>query len=271
MRIEEEEEDCVLTQATPIPAQVFPQPHEVLAETNKKEKFSSTKSGNRGYLIDSVHLSLLVSSYHKHFNEYSIGRKKASSQLVPSLVWKLVYADFIKEYPNSTWKEDSLKERLRCALAELKTGTSNEENADKAVLQPADFLEQLKVTNGHAKRNTLKRRQSIIDQMSPSLSVGDSTAVKESSTESVERKRTKTDILAETARGISSLAHTYAKGEEHRDSLILLKMESEKKRCSMFGSKDCSMQINDLFRLHDEGFYSPSEFKVEMQKILDST
>ena len=62
------EEDSVLTQATPIPAQVFPQPHEVLVETNKKEKFSSTKSGNRGYLIDSVHLSLLVSSDHKHFN-----------------------------------------------------------------------------------------------------------------------------------------------------------------------------------------------------------
>ena len=161
MRIEEEEEDCMLTQATPILAQVSPQPHEVLAETNKKGKFSSTKSGNRGYLIDSVHLSLLVSSYHKHFNEYFVGRKKASSQFVPSLVWKLVYADFIKEYPNSTWKEESLKERLKCALAELKTGTSNEENADKAVLQLANFLEQLKVTNGHAKRNTLKRRHPL--------------------------------------------------------------------------------------------------------------
>ena len=39
----------------------------------------------------------------------------------------------------------------------------------------------------------------------------------------------------------------------------------------MFGSKDRSMRVNDLFRLRDEGFYSPSEFKVEMQKILDST
>ena len=137
MRIEEEEEeeeDCVLTEAIPIPPQVFSQPHEVLAETNKKRKFSSTKSGNRGYLINSVHLSLLVSSYHKHFNEYSIGHKKTSSQIVPSLIWKLVYADFIKEYPNSTSKEESLKERLRYVLAELKTGTSNEENADKAVL-----------------------------------------------------------------------------------------------------------------------------------------
>ena len=145
MRIEEEEEDCALTQSIPIPPQVFPQLHEVLLETNKKGKFSSTKSGNRGYLIDSVHLSLMVSSYHKHFNEYSVGRKKTSFQLVPSLVWKLVYADFMKEYPNNTWKEESLKERLRVALAKLKMGTSNEENVDKAILQPANFLQQLKL------------------------------------------------------------------------------------------------------------------------------
>ena len=39
----------------------------------------------------------------------------------------------------------------------------------------------------------------------------------------------------------------------------------------MFGSKDRSMQINDLFRLRGEGFYSSSEFEVEMQKILDPT
>ena len=54
--------------------------------------------------------------------------------------------------------------------------------------------------------------------MSLSLSVGDSIAVKKSSTENVERKRSKTNILAKTAKGISSLANTYAKGEEHRDS-----------------------------------------------------
>ena len=38
VRIEEEEKDCVLTQATPIPAQVFSQPHEILVETNKKRE-----------------------------------------------------------------------------------------------------------------------------------------------------------------------------------------------------------------------------------------
>jgi hypothetical protein len=44
----------------------------------------------------------------------------------------------------------------RANLAKLKIETSNEENAEKVVLQPSDFLDQLKATNGHGKRNTLK-------------------------------------------------------------------------------------------------------------------
>jgi hypothetical protein len=84
-------------------------------------------------------------------------------------------------------------------------------------------------------------------------------------------KRSKSDILAETAGGISSLATTFAKGEENRDSLIVLKMESEKKKAKMFGSKDRSMRMNDLIRLRDEGFYSPEDFRREMQSIIDST
>jgi hypothetical protein len=67
------------------------------------------------------------------------------------LVWKNIYLDYKIEYPNSPFKEDSPKERLRATLAELKTGTSNEENAEKVVLQPSDFLDQLKATDDHAK------------------------------------------------------------------------------------------------------------------------
>lgn len=70
-------------------------------------------------MIDSVHLSSLVSSYHKHFNEYSNVRKKSSNQLIPSLVWKKVCVDYKKDYRNSPFKEESLKERLRATLAEL--------------------------------------------------------------------------------------------------------------------------------------------------------
>ena len=67
-------------------------------------------------------------------------------------------------------------------------------------------------------------------------------------------KRSKSDILAKTTRGISSLATTFAKGEENRGSLIFLKIESERKRARMFGSKDRSMWMSDLIRLRVEGF-----------------
>jgi hypothetical protein len=132
-------------QSQPAPLQSQPAP---LQPSNQKGK--TNKSGTRGYMIDFVHLSLLISSYHKHFNEYSNGRKKSSNQLVPALVWKNVYLDYKNQYPNSPFKEDSLKERLRATLTELKTGTSNEENVEKAVLQQSDFLDQLKATDGHA-------------------------------------------------------------------------------------------------------------------------
>jgi len=42
-------------------------------------------------------------------------------------------------------------------LKELKTRTSNEEGFEKATLQCDEMLQHLKVTNGHAARNVLKR------------------------------------------------------------------------------------------------------------------
>jgi hypothetical protein len=38
-----------------------------------------------------------------------------------------VYVDYLKEYYNNSFNEDSLKEKLKATLAELKTGISNEE------------------------------------------------------------------------------------------------------------------------------------------------
>jgi hypothetical protein len=132
-------------------------------------------------------------------------------------------------------------------------------------------LDQLKA---HAKNDTLKRRQTIIDQLSPSStsSIG-SIMVKENSTESIEKeeKRSKSDIFAETVGEISSLTTTFTKGKENRDSLIVLKMESEKKRTRMFGSKDRSMRMNNFVRLRSEGFYSFEDFRREIQSIIDST
>lgn len=52
-------------------------------------------------------------------------------------------------------------------MKEIKTCTSNEDNA---TLQCNEVLEQLKCTDGHAIRNVLKRRQSIIDSCLSNIS-----------------------------------------------------------------------------------------------------
>ena len=103
-------------------------------------------------------------------------------------------------------------------MAEFKTETSNQENVEKAAFQPSDFLDQLKAIDGHIKWNTLKRRQSIIDQLSlGTFSVGFH-VVKENSIGSMEKveKRSRSDILAKIAEGISSLATIFAKKRKSR-------------------------------------------------------
>ena len=116
-------------------------------------------------IVDSVVLSWLVSSYTMHFATYSNGRKNVT-QLVPGKVWKLVYEQFLREHPGSKFVEDTLKDRLRKTLKELKTGTSNEEGSEKAVLQVDDVLTRLRGTDSHATRNILKIRQTTVDQSS---------------------------------------------------------------------------------------------------------
>ena len=60
----------------------------------------------------------------------------------------------------------TLKDKLWETLKELKTGTSNEEGFEKAVLQPDDVLTRLKGTDSHATRNILKLRQTMVDHSS---------------------------------------------------------------------------------------------------------
>ena len=64
---------------------------------------------------------------------YSSGRTNVT-QLVLGKVWKLVYEQFLREHPGSKFQEDTLKDRLRETLKELKTGTSNKQGSEKAIL-----------------------------------------------------------------------------------------------------------------------------------------
>jgi hypothetical protein len=68
-----------------------------------------------------------------------------------------------KEYPNSSIVEETLKDELCDTLKELKIGNSNEEGLDNATFQCDDMLRHLKVTDGHASKNVLKRCQNMMD------------------------------------------------------------------------------------------------------------
>ena len=58
----------------------------------------ATKIGQPRVIVDSHHLSTLIASYNHHFAEYSNGRVKVT-QIIPSVVWKLVYTDYNEVVP----------------------------------------------------------------------------------------------------------------------------------------------------------------------------
>ena len=90
------------------------------------------------------------------------------TQLVLGKVCKLVYDQFVREHPGNKFVEETLKDRLREILKELKTNTSNEEGSDRAILEPDNVLTRLRNTDSHATCNILWLHQSILDQASSS-------------------------------------------------------------------------------------------------------
>ena len=66
-------------------------------------------------IVDSVHLSALISFYNTHFAKYSVGRAKVT-QVIPGKGWKAVYDDYKHVYPGSPFAEETLKFRVREGL-----------------------------------------------------------------------------------------------------------------------------------------------------------
>lgn len=80
-----------------------------------------TEKVNR-QLVDHDHGVKLVRDYWKRFGVYSKNRKKAVVQLVPKKVWQNIYADYKLTFPNSTFKDDNLKDQLKDPLKDMKSG-----------------------------------------------------------------------------------------------------------------------------------------------------
>jgi len=229
-------------------------------------------------LIESWHLSTMAAAYNHHFAIYSRDRKQVT-QLIPKAVWKSVYTAYLEAYPDSQFAEDTLKDRLRETLKELKTtGTSNEEGSDKKVLQSDEALAQLKAaTDGHATtRNALKRRQSFIDGTTHALisyptssSIGadgpksapSSTSGPSSTSTPTDKAMTMAELLQQQSRSIVALAHQFQSSSEKRDALVAAKLE-------ISNEKKNKVKISNLKAARDLGVITDEEFKAQVKSLL---
>ncbi len=84
-------------------------------------------------IVESIHLSSMCAAYNHHCAIYN-KNKSQNTQLIPNVVWKVVYASYKSNYLELKFKEETLKERLQETLRELKTMTLNEKGLDIMVL-----------------------------------------------------------------------------------------------------------------------------------------
>jgi hypothetical protein len=115
-------------------------------------------------------------------------------------------------------------------LNELKTRTLNEERLERETLQCHEMLQHLKVTNGHATRNVLKRRQSLIDGVA----------------------------MSTTSTQFAQFATTF----EKQNSFLVGKVDqkNEWKR---------EMKIQNLKKVKNLGVMTKEEFKLKVRAILN--
>ena len=96
-------------------------------------------------------------------------------------------------------------------------------------------------------------------------------------TQEKEKMLSKAEILVEQAKGIVTMATSYAHGEGHRESFMsarsessMAKIDSEKRKAMFFTAKAKSVMLGDLLKLRDAGVYSEEEFRAESKKIIQS-
>jgi hypothetical protein len=74
------------------------------------------------------------------------------TQLILSLVWKVMYNEYKEIHSNCKSQKDTLKDYLQNTFKVLKIRTFNEEGCESYVAKWRNFG-QLKATNGHAVQN----------------------------------------------------------------------------------------------------------------------
>jgi hypothetical protein len=164
-------------------------------------------------------------------------------------------------YPKCNFKESSLKDAVRKTLKELKTGTSNEAGSEKACLQKETVLQQLKLTDGHAKRNILAQRQAIISAAS------NSTPSKRKQTDEadidVEKQRpSKAQTLEMQAKTIATLSYNFERSTNAREAYL-------KRKTELLERKAKRGRLSDLKEAKALGLISQEQFEAEARRLLN--
>lgn len=192
---------------------------------------SSRPSKKPRVALETEHLATLKASYLVHFSEWSKGKKKICQKL-PGSVWKHVYKDFLEEQkkictsqaiefdwdklPAARTLQDALKENIGSA----DTGESDMKGAEKVMLQSEQCLKDLKETDGHARRNMIKFRASLVAKGSKNDSSSSSADDAETQARSdITSRMTKSEVQA---RGVETLERIAEAMEENGKSTVEL-------------------------------------------------
>lgn len=242
-------------------------------------------------IVDEEHLCTLIAAYNLHFERYS-QTKVNVTQTIPALVWKNTYATYLEAHPNSVFRQESLKDRLRDTLKELETGNSNAKNAEKAALQSHSVMASLRCTDGHARRNVLRKRATILQSTAEGLDLsdegsGDSDTGPHFNSDSTAGGKTpggtgapkkskiapddkenqpgfqpssKAHMLQRQSTAIESIAQTFSKSAVKRDALVDLKIISNE-------AKHNKNRIQLLQTALDLEVIDPAEFKVKVKEL----
>ena len=174
-------------------------------------------------LVETETLSVLKASYLNHFSDYSRGRKTVTQKL-PGKVWKLVFEDFLTETKRSclekgiSFCEDklpssrTLQDALRGCISTEDTGNADIKGAEKVILQSEDVLQQLKQTDGHARRSMIKMRNEMISTEIRSPTSQQNQAPTKAATAKPAPLETRSQIMARTADSLESMAEVMKEG-----------------------------------------------------------
>ncbi len=93
------------------------------------------KNKGASQFVEFVQLNIMCVAYIHHFAIYSKDKTKVT-QLIPSMVWKVVYTTYKNDYPVSKLQQKkTLNFFILETLRELKIGTSNRQGLKRVVLQ----------------------------------------------------------------------------------------------------------------------------------------